>query len=234
MTKVMLYCAEPVLGVGFRHIMSDFTDFQLIETCPSVDLLKNRAKDLLPNLILVDLTPSITLEVLRELMTISNDVRVVLWLGNASPEFLSQALGIGISGILRKAQSIDVYKRCFHSVVSGEIWLDQELAGKLLSRKQVRLSARQRQLIGLVAQGLKNKEIAYAMGICEGTVKIYMSRLFLKVGAHNRFDLALMGLRNIEAAPTHAMNFGPANPTGGSAPFVIPAFLSTEGISTPA
>jgi hypothetical protein len=58
----------------------------------------------------------------------------------------------------------------------------------------------------LVTQGLKNKEIASVMGITEGTVKVYLSRLFGKIGARDRFELALIGLRN---APS-GMDFGSA------------------------
>ncbi len=46
-------------------------------------------------------------------------------------------------------------------------------------------------------QGLKNKEIAAALGLTEGTVKVYLCKLFQKVGAKDRFELALFGLRNL-------------------------------------
>jgi hypothetical protein len=51
--------------------------------------------------------------------------------------------------------------------------------------------------MNLLAQGLKNKEIAYAMTLSEGTVKVYLSRLFQKAGANDRFELALYALKNL-------------------------------------
>jgi len=62
---------------------------------------------------------------------------------------------------------------------------------------------RRRDLITLLAQGLKNKEIATALGLSEGTVKVYLSKLFLKLGVKDRFELALVSLRNLQygAAP---------------------------------
>jgi DNA-binding CsgD family transcriptional regulator len=61
------------------------------------------------------------------------------------------------------------------------------------------LTRREGQLVMLLSQGLKNKEISAALSISEGTVKVYLSRLFQKVGAKDRFELALYGLRNFRS-----------------------------------
>jgi hypothetical protein len=49
----------------------------------------------------------------------------------------------------------------------------------------------------LVAQGLKNKEIAFSLGITEGTVKVYLYKLFQKLGMNDRLDMALYGRKNL-------------------------------------
>jgi hypothetical protein len=54
-------------------------------------------------------------------------------------------------------------------------------------------------LVTLLSQGLKNKEIATVLCVSENTVKVYLSRLFQKVGVKDRFELALYGLRNVAA-----------------------------------
>jgi hypothetical protein len=51
--------------------------------------------------------------------------------------------------------------------------------------------------VTLLSQGMKNKEIATALNISEGTVKVYLSRLFQKLGVKDRFELALYGLKNL-------------------------------------
>ncbi len=56
-----------------------------------------------------------------------------------------------------------------------------------LSTKPVKLSPRERQLVGLLTEGLRNKEIAGRMNITEGTAKAYLSRVFEKTGASDRF-----------------------------------------------
>jgi DNA-binding CsgD family transcriptional regulator len=59
------------------------------------------------------------------------------------------------------------------------------------------LTRREGQLVTLLPQGLKNKELAYALGITEGTVKVYLSKLFKKLGVNDRFELALYALKNV-------------------------------------
>ena len=78
-------------------------------------------------------------------------------------------------------------------------------------------------MVSLLAQGLKNKEIAYAMTLSEGTVKVYLSRLFQKVGANDRFDLALYALKNLFFDP--APDSEPARAAGEGR---LPARLSME------
>ena len=61
---------------------------------------------------------------------------------------------------------------------------------------KVPLTRRESQVISLLAQGLRNKEIANCLGLSEGTVKSYLVSLFRKVGARDRFELAILGLKN--------------------------------------
>ncbi len=75
--------------------------------------------------------------------------------------------------------------------------MESALTMNLLNNRPISLSRRQSELVGLLVQGLKNKEIASALGISEGTVKAYLTTLYEKVGARDRFELALFGLKNL-------------------------------------
>jgi DNA-binding CsgD family transcriptional regulator len=76
----------------------------------------------------------------------------------------------------------------------------------------VSLTQREGQLVTLLSQGLKNKEIATTLMISEGTVKVYLSRLFQKVGVKDRFELALFGLKNLTSG--HASGADKGERTG--------------------
>ena len=78
---------------------------------------------------------------------------------------------------------------------------------QLLLTKRVSLTRREGQLVGLIAQGLKNKELGYALGITEGTVKVYLSRIFKKLGVNDRFELALYALKNVVSSQDGGAHF---------------------------
>ena len=69
--------------------------------------------------------------------------------------------------------------------------------GRIMTTRSSLVTRREGQLVALLSQGLKNKEIASALTISEWTVRNYISRLSQKLGVKDRFDLALYGLRNL-------------------------------------
>jgi DNA-binding CsgD family transcriptional regulator len=87
--------------------------------------------------------------------------------------------------------------KCLQKVNAGELWFEKALTDSFLCARRVALTQREGQLVSLLSQGLKNKEIATMLTISEGTVKVYLSRLFQKVGVKDRFELALFGLKNL-------------------------------------
>jgi DNA-binding NarL/FixJ family response regulator len=127
---------------------------------------------------------------------------MILWVDEVTAEFASQAISLGVRGLLRRSLSIEIQARCLERVASGEMWVEKTLSNKLLGTKRIALTPRERQLVVLVAQGLKNKEIAYTLGICEGTVKVYLCRLFAKTGVNDRLELALFALKNLFVSQT--------------------------------
>jgi DNA-binding CsgD family transcriptional regulator len=84
----------------------------------------------------------------------------------------------------------------------------------VLSQQQVALTPRQGQIVALVAQGLKNKEIAFSLGITEGTVKVYLYKLFKKLGINDRLDMALYGRKNLFGGQTGLERRRDAPPPG--------------------
>jgi DNA-binding CsgD family transcriptional regulator len=98
----------------------------------------------------------------------------------------------------------------------------------LAAAKRVALSQREGQLITLLSRGLKNKEIAFILQITEGTVKVYLSHLFQKVGVKDRFELALFGLKNLTAG--HAQPSGkPSLLTNAPIPHLRPLVAGEAG-----
>jgi DNA-binding CsgD family transcriptional regulator len=79
------------------------------------------------------------------------------------------------------------------------LWFEKALTDSFLFSTRIPLTRREGQLVLLLSQGMKNKEIAAHLLITEGTVKVYLSKLFQKVGVKDRFELGLYALKNLTA-----------------------------------
>lgn len=192
---------------GFRSLVAEPALFQTFECSEMSQLKAHLANTAAPDVILLDTVA--TLPVLAELNSHAPGSGIILWVDWISQEFLREAIKSGVRGILRKDAPIELCLQCLAQVAAGQLWLENEMSQKLLSAKTVRLSPRERQLVGLLTEGLRNKEIAARMTITEGTAKAYLSRLFEKTGASDRFELAMFALKNLEPDPAKGPYRGP-------------------------
>jgi DNA-binding NarL/FixJ family response regulator len=197
MTRILLYSDEPILAKGLESVLRQVENFELLPTCSTVAGVLEQIAQGSPDLVLMDLTPEITFGVLSELKHAMSSCKIVLWVNSISTELAFQAMGLGVRGILRKTLPTDLQVKCLQKVQIGELWFEKALTDSFLCARRVALTQREGQLVSLLSQGLKNKEIATTLMISEGTVKVYLSRLFQKVGVKDRFELALFGLKNL-------------------------------------
>jgi DNA-binding NarL/FixJ family response regulator len=197
MTRVALYSEQPILRAGLEAVMAGKGDVSLSAVFTDLDSLIEHVRTSRPSVILLEMTAAVTFANLSRLKSIAGDAPIVLWVDVASAEYVSQALALGVRGILRKSQLIELQIKCLRNVAAGDLWVEQGLCDQPLTPNRVSLTRRERQLLGLLAQGLKNKEIAYALTLSEGTVRVYLSRLLQKVGANDRLELALFALKNV-------------------------------------
>ena len=100
-----------------------------------------------------------------------------------------------VRGILRKTLLPELQVKCLKKVQAGEPWFEKAIADGIRAERSPVLTARESQILDLLTQGMKNTEIAAAMSIEEASVRAYFRRLFQKVGAKDRFELALFGLK---------------------------------------
>lgn len=226
MNNIALYSVQPILSAGLQAALAASNAFRLSPVCESLAQLVEQIRVTEPALVLIELTRDVTLEVLKHIRSQAPDAPIILWVDTVSTEFAAQSIGLGIRGILRRCLSLELQLKCLQKVSEGELWIEKALSDMLLSSKRVSLTSRERQLMGLVAQGLKNKEIAFSLGITEGTVKVYLSRLFEKVGAADRLELALFTIRNIAALGLSEEWKCHPDEISRAVPLYLPAFVS--------
>jgi DNA-binding NarL/FixJ family response regulator len=209
-TRILLYSDEPVLIKGLESVLVEAEGFDLLPACGTVANLIEQMSAGAADLVLVDLTDAISFAVLSEMKLATTAPKIVLWVNSISTELAYQAMGLGVRGVLRKTLPIDLLLKCLQKVQAGELWFEKTLTDNFLCARRVALTRREGQLVTWLSQGMKNKEIATAMLISEGTVKVYLSRLFQKVGVKDRLELALFGLKNLTPGQQPEKSSSPA------------------------
>src|SRR5580658_4930834 len=143
---------------------------------------------------------------------------VIAWQSSIPGEPSLNALDSGAAGVLNDVSNAEDVLACLDAVTSGRRWVPPSVTQAVLNTRRCHLSRREGQLLKLIAQGLRNKEIAFALSITEGTVKVYLSRLFSKVGVSDRYELALLGLRHSGSESADRASVNDAGIQAGFAP----------------
>ena len=127
----------------------------------------------------------------RDMVTDGLVDHVVLFTWDASAEFLGLADRAGVSGVVLKSTAGEVLVAVIERVVAGErIGLGNLHRGRQ-SRGEQGLSAREEEVLALIARGKTNGEIGNELFLSIDTVKTYVRRLYAKLGVHNRAQAAL-------------------------------------------
>ena len=142
---------------------------------------------------------SAVVDALAALRQIEPSPSVLVWGVSFTEAEALRLLQAGARGIIRKAAELDSILACLRAVAAGQSWIEEAV---LRDRERgghyghSELTPRERQVVMLVEQGFKNKEIAGELGIRPGTVKIHLKHIFEKTGVRGRYSLALNGLRD--------------------------------------
>ena len=141
------------------------------------------------------------IEATRRLIAAHPTTRVVMLTSFADHERVIDALDAGAIGYLLKEAESDELVRGVRAAARGESPLSPKAARAVLASRQTRrpldeLTARERDVLRLVGQGLANKQIAWRLGISEKTVKAHLTNVFQRIGVADRTQAALWVQRN--------------------------------------
>jgi DNA-binding NarL/FixJ family response regulator len=217
MIRLLIVDSFPVVRAGLRTILSGSPDIQIVGEAQDGNEAVDRALELLPDVILMELRlPNLDgLAVLRTLHTRAPQAKVLLFTASENKEDFIESMKLGCCGILPKDAGAALIAKSIQKVYAGEIWLDSnttaavirqfatpldpalaQVAANAKPRERAQLSQREREIIVLIAQGYKNKEIAEKMFITEQTVKNHLHNVFDKLGVSDRLELALYAIHN--------------------------------------
>jgi DNA-binding NarL/FixJ family response regulator len=118
---------------------------------------------------------------------------IIILSNSADPESVSRALAFGAAGYISKSASCDVIERTLKSTLSENDWTPAPMfAGENLINPIAALTPALLRVLGGLKRGLRNKEIAFELGLAEKTVKAYMSVLYRKLGVNSRAQALLL------------------------------------------
>ena len=206
--KILLADDHALFRDGLRHVLTGFDpDIHIIEVSdyPAALAVANSEKGL--SLALVDLAmPGMErFSGLAALCDRLGEIPLVVVSANESNEDVRRAMGCGVSGYIPKALDSEVIRTALKRVLSGETYLPPSMVGWEEEDGPIskvppppRLTPRQRDVLGLIAQGYSNKKIATELDLAEGTVKLHVAALLKALRVNNRteavFEAQALGL----------------------------------------
>ncbi len=188
--------SQPIVVEGLEKVLRESEGIELMGSTSSLMEALNQVRNRQPDVLLVD--GSAGLKMVFQLIADARNAwprcQVVLWVNDLAEIDCSRALQIGARGVLKKTLPVKSVVECVRSVAEGNVWMegsvDQGLPG-FERRSAPRLTPREREIVKQVCAGLKNKEIAAALTITSGTVKVHLMHIFEKTGVKDRFELAI-------------------------------------------
>lgn len=203
MNPLLVFACEsqPIVLEGLAKVLGECPDLEFIGAANSLSEALETVRFRQPHIILVDQSVGlkVVFQFLSDVKSVSSGCQPVLWVNELAEIDCFRALQAGARGILKKTVPVPLVAECLRSVGQGNIWLESTLSDhsfRALDRRSApRLTAREKEIVHHVCAGLKNKEIAEALSITAGTVKVHLMHIFEKTGVKDRFELAVHGRR---------------------------------------
>ncbi|WP_173263387.1 response regulator [Streptomyces pacificus] len=204
--RVLLADDHQVVRRGLRTFLEVQDDIEVVGEAGDGDAAVARAGELLPDVVLMDVRMPGTdgIEALRKLTALDSTAKVLVVTSFTERRTVVPALRAGASGYLYKDVDPDALAAAIRSVHAGHVLLQPEVAGALLAQdvpgggqgRGTSLTEREREVLGLIADGRSNREIARSLVLSEKTVKTHVSNILMKLDLADRTQAALWAVRH--------------------------------------
>lgn len=205
--KLVLADAQPIFLAGMKHVLDGDGHFEVAACCTTSAEALAAVAESRPDVLVTDLNlrglDGIAL--IGQLRERGLATRVVILATSLTADEALRALRLGVSGVVLKDMAPDLLKRCLRKVNAGGKWMETHSVGRALDKLIERESAaegaarlvspRELGVIRMVAEGRRNKEIAQALSIAEGTVKVHLHAIFRKLNVNGRGELTAYARR---------------------------------------
>jgi two-component system, NarL family, nitrate/nitrite response regulator NarL len=207
--RVMMADDHVIFRQGVRKLLEGEDDISIVGEASNGNECVHMLTKLKPDILLLDLRmpDKDGLAVLEEVNVDSLTTRIIVLTAAEDDRDAVRAMRLGARGIVLKQSASDLLVKSIHRVHSGEIWLDNRITAEVMKafangsdngsrRDKPLLTEREKQIVQLVAQGYRNKEIGETLFISEQTVKNHLHNIFDKLGVSDRLELALYAIHH--------------------------------------
>lgn len=202
--SLVLASAHPVVLQGLKHVFDAEPDLDVVGCCATESEMMEAVISRTPAVLVLDfeLPRRGGMAVLDELVRRGVSTHVVLLASQITDDEVFEAVRIGAKGVVLREMTAPVLVQCIRHVSRGEMWLENRSFPAVVERLvrshhrmrglREQLTPRELQILQLVGEGLRNRDITARLDITEGTVKIHIHNIYVKLGANNRLQLALL------------------------------------------
>lgn len=202
MIRILIADDHRIIVTGLESMLRD-TGYEVVGSVGDGREVAAAVARLRPEILLLDVSmPGLSgIEVLRAARGQRAGPAVVLLTAGLHDSELMEAVRLGVDGIILKQGAHNLLVPCLDAVSSGGRWIDPTLIQRTLDLAlgggeppdpYRTLTARERSIAELAAQGLRNRDIAARLAVNEGTVKVYLHRIYRKLGVGSRTELAIL------------------------------------------
>jgi DNA-binding NarL/FixJ family response regulator len=214
--RILLTVEESLVRTALRTLLSSWPGFEVVGEAATKNDALQLIHHLKPSVVLLSfiVDEQINLQTVHELATASSESRLVVLMGEAEPRFRVETVRQGARGVVLRKKAAGELRKAIEKIhETDEIWLDRASLTSLLTKiapavepvvepnvdaNLSLLTEREREVLDLVVQGLRNKEIGGRLFISDITVRHHLTTIFNKLGRSNRFELiaSLHGHKN--------------------------------------
>lgn len=214
--RILIVDDHAIVQAGLRMLIDQNRNMTVVGVAGNRSEALALATSEQPDIIVVDvlLGDEDGLLMLPELRQVAHNSRVLVLTGLRGAETQRRAMLAGAMGVVLKHHAVETLIKAINKVHEGEVWIDRSMMGSVLTEmtqapeidlekiKIASLTDRERQVITLIAQGLKNKQIGERLFITETTVTHHLSSIFSKLEVSDRLELVIYAFsRNLAKMP---------------------------------
>jgi DNA-binding NarL/FixJ family response regulator len=210
---ILIVDDHEVVRIGLRHLIEKQPHMKVIgEACNCADALKVASQEQ-PDIIILDLCLGVDngTDIIPELLRLSEESRIIVLTGVQDEEELRRASRLGAMGVIAKDAPTHMLIKAIDRVYAGELWLNRRLTAALVAELRrpgeelhsngeakliAQLTDRELEIIDLIGEGLKNKQIADRLCISETTVRHHVTSILGKLNVSDRLELLIFAYRN--------------------------------------